>query len=402
MKVLFAASEATPFISTGGLADVIGSLPSALCSKGIDARVVLPLYSGIPWEYRSDIHYICNFTVKLGWRNLYCGLFYSRHGNVTYYFIDNEYYFNRPKIYGEYDDAERFAFFSKAVLELFPYVDFYPDILHTNDWQTALAGIYLKQKYQFKPGYSHIKLVQTIHNIEYQGRYGFELFGDLFELDEKDREIVEYDGDINLLKGSIVCCDRLTTVSPRYADEIKTPEFSYYLDPILNRFYFKVRGILNGIDQNYYNPQNGYDIYAPYSSCDLSGKQVNKRAFQFDYAGKVKKVSTLLFDELDDILNITYPLEETNLSYKILESRKNTPFITRKEQKMLSFIQNGIEECYLQNNEKLNYLYYECFNQKCNSIDKAYHQLLEIIQTDVTETHQKLYELLLLSAAKKQ
>lgn len=284
MRVLFAASEAEPFASTGGLADVAGSLPSALCSKGHDVRVVIPLYSQINQEYRNSMQFICSFSVKLGWRYQYCGIFSAVYKNVTFYFIDNKYYFERQRIYGEYDDAERFAFFSKAILELMAHIDFFPDILHTNDWQTALAGIYLKQKYHVRPEYAKIKLVQTIHNIEYQGKYGFELFSDLFELDPPDYEIVEFNGDINLLKGSIVCSDRITTVSPRYADEIKLPEYSYSLDPILNRFYFKLCGILNGIDQNYYDPNSGQDIFAAYSANNTFGKLLNKKSFQFDFS----------------------------------------------------------------------------------------------------------------------
>ena len=224
-KILFAASEALPFAASGGLGDVAGSLPSVIAAEGNDVRVVMPLYSKMSAEYRESAEFLGYIYVTLGWRRQYCGIFTLEKDGVVYYFIDNEYYFKRDRLYGEYDDAERFAFFSKAVLDILPFVDFMPDILHCNDWQTALSVVYLKKQYGLVPGYADIKAIFTIHNIQYQGRYGKELLTDLFGLDPKELKTLEYDGDLNLLKGAIVCADAVTTVSPTYAKEILSPQF---------------------------------------------------------------------------------------------------------------------------------------------------------------------------------
>ncbi len=287
-KVLFVASEALPFASTGGLADVIGSLPAALCKKGIDARVVIPYYSSIKSKFKN-IDYVCDYNVKLSWRNQYCGIHTAKSGGVTYYFIDNEYYFNRTSLYGSFDDGERYAFFSKAVLDMLPRVDFFPDIIHTNDWQSALVGIYLKQIYrQENYSYRPIRVVHSIHNIEYQGVYDHYILGDVFDLAPEYASIVDYNGAINLTKGAIVCCDRLTTVSPTYAKQICTPEYSSGLHDIINQYNFKTTGIINGIDQDYYNPLTDPDLYSKYRT--LSGKAKNKVALQKELELPVKDV----------------------------------------------------------------------------------------------------------------
>ncbi len=279
MKVLFCSSEALPFASTGGLADVIGSLPSALVKSGIDARVVIPYYGSFKQKNLPDITYLCDFNVKLAWRDQYCGVFTTVKNGITFYFIDNDYYFNRPTLYGNYDDAERYAFFCKAILDIMPRIDFYPDILHTNDWQTALAGIYLKQIYRHGDnGYRSIRVVHSIHNIEYQGVYGHEILGDVFDLPKHVASIVDYNGDINLTKGAIVCCDKLTTVSPTYAKEIRTPAFASGLHHVINQYSFKTTGIINGIDVDYYNPATDPDIYYHYSTPTVKPK--NKTALQ--------------------------------------------------------------------------------------------------------------------------
>ena len=224
MKVLFVGAEAVPYISTGGLGDVLGSLPQALAKKkGMDVRVVLPLYKKTKEKFLSQLELVDKITVELSWRNQYCGIYKIENDGVTYYFIDNEYYFNRDNIYGEFDDAERFAFFGKAVLDIMPAIDFYPDIMHTNDWQSATSVIYLKRKYCLKPYYRDIKTIYTIHNIDYQGIFSMSILVDVFGLDTlSDKEVVEYNGCINLTKGAIVCTDKISTVSQRYADEIKT------------------------------------------------------------------------------------------------------------------------------------------------------------------------------------
>ncbi len=281
-KILFVAGEALPFASSGGLGDVIGSLPAALAAGGeTDVRVIMPLYSSISDEYRKRFEYLGNRYVALSWRSQYCGIFRYVHKGVTFYFLDNEYYFKRNMLYGEYDDAERFAFFCRAALEILPDIDFIPDILHAHDWHAALSVIYLKQCYsKLDERYKNIKAVLTIHNIQYQGRYGFELLGDVFGLMPSDREIVEYNGDINLLKGGIVCADAVTTVSPTYAKEILSPRFSHSLDGVLNSFSFKLSGILNGIDTDLYNPAKDKSIPARYSRRNMAGKAVCKSAMQ--------------------------------------------------------------------------------------------------------------------------
>ena len=279
-KVLFVASEALPFVSSGGLADVIGSLPKELVKNGCDTRVVLPLYSSIKDEYRSRMTYLGNINVPLSWRNQYCGIFTLVHDGVTFYFIDNEYYFKRQMLYGNFDDGERYAFFCKAVLEIMPIINFFPDILHAHDWQSALSVIYLKLHYSGDPRYNFIKAMFTIHNIEYQGIYGVGIMGDVFELSPWERKIVDWNGDINLMKGAIECCDILSTVSPRYAEEIRRPEFAHSLDPIIRDKAYKTRGVLNGIDTEYYNPSKDTSIYKTYSYKSLAGKAQDKATLQ--------------------------------------------------------------------------------------------------------------------------
>ena len=282
-KILFAASECTPFASSGGLGDVIGSLPAALKKEygdDGDIRVVLPLYGQMPAEYRAKLTKLGEIYVRLSWRNQYCGIFTLENGGVTYYFLDNEYYFNRQSLYGHYDDGERFAFFSKAVVDIMPFIDFYPDILHAHDWQTALSVVYLKYKYGYIEHYRDIKAVFTIHNIQYQGVYSFAIIGDVFDMPEKDGALLDYNGDINLMKAAIVCADKVTTVSPTYAKEILSPKFSYGLHYILEENKGKLCGILNGIDQDYYNPAKDRDIPATYSVRKMDGKATDKAELQ--------------------------------------------------------------------------------------------------------------------------
>lgn len=281
-KILYVAGEALPFASSGGLGDVIGSLPAALTASGeCDVRVVMPLYSAIGEKFRKKFEYIGSKYIRLSWRSQYCGLFRYVHKGVTFYFIDNEYYFKRYMLYGEYDDAERFAFFCRAALEILPDIDFFPDILHAHDWHAALSVIYLKQCYaRLDERYSNIRALFTIHNIQYQGQYGFELLGDVFGLMPSDKEIVEYDGGINLLKGAVVCADAVSTVSPTYAKEILSPKFSHGLDSVLNLFSFKLSGILNGIDRDYYNPSKDKELFANFSTRNLDGKALCKSGLQ--------------------------------------------------------------------------------------------------------------------------
>ncbi len=281
-KILLVGAEAVPFASTGGLGDVMGSLPAALAAQGeeVDVRAVMPLYGSISDAYRAQMTKVCEFTVHLSWRQQYCGVYEYRTNGVIYYFLDNEYYFKRPALYGQYDDGERFAFFSHAVLDMLPLLQFFPDVLHANDWQTALTVIYLRQKYSADPRFYNIKTVYTIHNIDYQGIYDFAILGDVFDLPESARSCVEFDGCINLTKGAIVCCDRLTTVSCRYAQELQSPYFSGRLAAIICQYADKTSGIVNGIDLQYYNPAIDPDIKFRYDVNDRAGKGENKLELQ--------------------------------------------------------------------------------------------------------------------------
>ena len=280
MKVLYAVSEATPFIATGGLADVGGSLPPALRKRRTACRAVLPLYKGIGQDFREKMQFVTDFVVPLAWRRQYCGVFRLNHEGAVYYFLDNEYYFKRDGLYGHYDDAERFAFFSRAVMELIKHIDFKPDIIHCNDWQTAMIPVYNTILYSKLPGYENIKTVFTIHNIQYQGVYDKSLMGEVLDLDEDYFSLLEYGGAVNLMKGGIECADMVSTVSPTYANEILDPWYSHGLDPILRERAYKLRGILNGIDFKAYDPGNDSDIFFPYSAKDKSGKAKNKAALQ--------------------------------------------------------------------------------------------------------------------------
>lgn len=282
-KILFVASEAVPFASSGGLGDVIGSLPEALTAASmgeIDVRVIMPLYGSMKEEYRASLVKVCETYISLSWRRQYLGIYKLEKNGVVHYFLDNEYYFKRPTLYGSYDDGERYAFFCRAVMETLPIIDFFPDILHAHDWQSALSVIYLKRRYGYDDRYNGIKTVFTIHNIAYQGVYGHEILGDVFDLGDGDREIVDYNGAINLMKGAIVCADRVSTVSPTYALEILSPRFSNGLHYVLEQNKGKLMGILNGIDTTYYDPSADKELFANYTSDDLSGKATDKEELQ--------------------------------------------------------------------------------------------------------------------------
>lgn len=288
MKVLYATSEALPFIASGGLGDVAGSLPHALRKRLIGCRVVLPMYDTIKQELKDTMKFITHISVPVAWRRQYCGIFEAKHNGVIYYLIDNQYYFKRDTIYGHYDDAERFAFFSRAVLEIIPYIDFKPDIIHCNDWQTALTPVYYSAMYANSPGYENIKTIFTIHNIQYQGVYGKELLEDVLGIPADKASLLEYDGCINFMKGAIECADKVTTVSPSYADEILDPWYSHGLDSILNERRYKLSGILNGIDTVGYDPATDKCINANFSADDVSGKKIDKKALQKEMGLPVK------------------------------------------------------------------------------------------------------------------
>lgn len=281
MKILYVGGEALPFASTGGLGDVLGSLPAALkaYSPDDDVRMVMPLHGKIGPQWREKMTKVAEFTVQLAWRCQYCGVWSLEKDGVTVYFIDNEYYFKRSRLYGEYDDGERYAYFSLAVMEMLEKIDFIPDILHANDWQSALTVLYSKVRY---PQYG-IKTVYTIHNIEYQGIYSKDILGEVFALPDSAMSLVEFDGCVNLTKGAIVACDKLTTVSQRYSEELRTPYYASGLDGIIGENAYKSCGIVNGIDISYYDPMNDPDMIGPKYGAKyklFSNKAKNKTALQ--------------------------------------------------------------------------------------------------------------------------
>lgn len=285
MKIAFATSEVAPFIKTGGLADVAASLPDALASAGHEIIVFCPLYGKIKsGEYFKKFKFIKDFYTPLSWRNQYTGLFVYRESfdKPTICFIDNEYYFNRTTssyIYGDYDDGEKFAFFSRAIIEAFSRLNFIPDVVHCNDWHTALVPVFLRE---FYPEYNNVKTLFTIHNIEYQGFMPMEFAGDVAGLSPEATRDCELNGCINLMKGAIVRSDRVSTVSETYADEILYMFYSNGLCDILSQNRFKLCGIVNGIDTKLYDPAIDKHIYSNYNAEDMSAKIVNKTSLQKD------------------------------------------------------------------------------------------------------------------------
>lgn len=283
MQVLFVASEGVPFVKTGGLADVIGSLPKALIEKGLDARVILPKHKDIPAHFKKKMVLRKKLYIQLGWRKLYVGIEELKYEGVQYYFIDNEHYFKRDGLYGygdSFDEAERFAFFSRAVLESLPYLDFQPQIIHLHDWQTALLSLYLKVNYGEKDIYKNIRTVFTIHNLKYQGIFPREILGDVLDIEEKhfNYDELEYYGRISYIKAGLVYSDYITTVSKTYADEIKHPYFGLGLDGLLRKREKDLFGILNGIDTDVYDPNTDPHIFVKYQ--EANWKDQNKLLLQ--------------------------------------------------------------------------------------------------------------------------
>jgi starch synthase len=282
MKILYATSEAVPFCKTGGLADVAGSLPAALAAEGAEVAVILPLYQKVKERFGDTLNFECYDYVDLAWRHSYCGLFSLERDGVTWYFIDNEQYFNRPDLYGYADDGERFAFFSRAVVRMLSHLKFWPEVIHCNDWQTALVPVYLKDDGVREDRFRSIKTTLTIHNIEYQGRFNPYVLGDLFGLSAgwaSDGTLI-MDGDVNLLKGAILCADAVNAVSPTYAEELKMSYFAHRLDGIIRQCDYKLSGVLNGIDMKLYDPSTDPRITANFSTADMSGKNADKAVLQ--------------------------------------------------------------------------------------------------------------------------
>ena len=281
MKILYVASEAAPFVKTGGLGDVAGSLPAALKQKGADVRVILPLYRCIDQKYKDMMHYITNIYIDIGWRRQYCGVFSMEYKGVTHYFVDNEYYFAGDKPYDFIHlDCEKFIFFSKAVLSLLPTLDFRPDVINCNDWQTAPIPVFLDTFYD-NPFYRGIKTVMTIHNLKFQGRWNLEKIKDAMGLSDYyfTSDKLEYYKDANLLKGGLVYANKISTVSNTYAMEIMSQEYGEGLDGLLRARGGDLVGILNGISDDW-NPETDGFIAQKYSQKTLADKKINKTELQ--------------------------------------------------------------------------------------------------------------------------
>ncbi len=282
VNILLAAFEADPFFKSGGLGDVAGTLPRYVVSDNYDIRVILPKLKQIPDKYTSKMKYLGNFTVPLGWRNQYCGLFELKFAGIIYYFLDNEFYFHRDKAYGEFDDGERIAFFSKAILEAIMHMDgFIPDVLHCNDWHTALTPVFLREQYMQVPGYSNIRTIFTVHNLKFQGMFSDELIGNVLGLSGTPAEDQLKCGDaVNFMQGAIKYSDMLTTVSPSYANEICTEYYGEGMEELFQQRRDNLVGILNGIDYKLYDPMYDKCIKYHYSEKTLANKQKNKLQLQ--------------------------------------------------------------------------------------------------------------------------
>ena len=281
MNILFAASEAAPFCKTGGLADVAGSLPPALAALGQHVAGIMPLYGQIGEKWRSQMTFRGSTYVDLAWRHEYCGVFSLAYQGVTWYFLDNERYFCRGQLYGEGDDGERFGFFSRAVVSVLPLLDERPDVIHCNDWQTAMIPVYLRDE-QGRGALREVRSVFTIHNIEYQGRCGAGTVDDLFGLDRGWYQdgTLEMDGDVNLLKGALLTADAVTTVSPTYARQLHDGTYAHGMETVIDRISDRFSGVLNGLDVVGYDPAADTMIPARFSAKDLSGKAVCKAELQ--------------------------------------------------------------------------------------------------------------------------
>ncbi|MGL5676387.1 MAG: glycogen synthase GlgA [Cellulosilyticaceae bacterium] len=286
LKCLFVASEVAPYAKTGGLADVAFALPKELQENGVDVRVVMPYYHTLQGKFfEHDTHFLTSYNVNLNWRKQGVGVYYDE-ATVPTYFLKSDQYFHRPQFYGEWDDAERFAYFCKATLDLLKHIDFQPDIIHCNDWQTGPLCLMLKDKYCHDPFYSKMKTVFTIHNMKYQGIFGKEQVLDVLELDEgyAVTDCLEFHGGLSYMKAGLLYSDQINTVSPTYAEEIKTWEYGCGLNRLLSeKLSGKLCGILNGIDYELYNPETDKHLYTNYGVGDVDGKKKNKKAFQKEY-----------------------------------------------------------------------------------------------------------------------
>lgn len=284
MKLLFAASEGAPYIKSGGLGDVIYALPTELANDPENEIIIfLPLYAKIKRDMQAlGLEYVTDFTLPLGWRTQYVGVFTAKgeKSNIRYYFIDNEFYFDRPAIYGHFDDGERFAYFSKAIVETMLRLDITPDVLHCHDWQTALVPLFLKASYSHVERFNAIKTVFTIHNIEYQGVMPESFFGEIIGVDAYWYNLLHFDGALNFMKAAIHICDRVTTVSRTYSYEIRHAYFGHGLQDVLTQHGYKLSGIVNGIDPDTFNPRTDPRITQTFGTGHVKKKLANKLALQ--------------------------------------------------------------------------------------------------------------------------
>ncbi|MBA2795055.1 glycogen synthase GlgA [Streptococcus porcinus] len=282
MKILFVAAEGAPFVKTGGLGDVIGALPKSLVKHDHQVAVILPYYDMIDQKFGQQVEEVLYFYTNVGWRRQYVGIKKLIKDQVTFYFIDNQYYFFRGHVYGDWDDGERFAFFQLAALEAMEKINFVPDLLHVHDYHTAMIPFLLKEKYSWIQAYQNIKTVFTIHNIEFQGQFDSAMLGELFGLGMERYEdgTLRWYNCLNWMKAGVLYSDKITTVSPTYAQEIQTPAFGKGLDHLMRMEAGKLSGIVNGIDTDLIDPENDPYLDYPFSVDDLSGKRKNKTSLQ--------------------------------------------------------------------------------------------------------------------------
>jgi len=328
VNVLYIVSECVPFVKSGGLADVAGALPKYLNKLNLNVRVMLPFYSQIPAKYREEAKLVKELEVKLGWRNQYCGLYELQVEGVTYYFIDNEYYFNRDKLYGQYDDGERFAFFSIAAIECIRELDFIPDVVHCHDWHTAMIPFFIKEYDALKDVNPEIKSVFTIHNLQFQGVFPKMVMDDILGIDEEyfNNDYLKFYDCINFMKAGIIASDTVTTVSPTYKEEIKHEFFGEQLDGLLRSQDHKLFGIVNGIDETIYNPATDSKIHTNYDEFTIEKKAENKTKLQESLALQVDEnipiiamVSRLTSQKGIDLIQHVFPqLMDHNVQVIIL------------------------------------------------------------------------------------
>ena len=326
MHILFAASECAPFIKTGGLGDVIGALPKALKKQGVGVSVILPKYEDLPLQYKQQLSWVTSIEVPVGWRMQFCGIEKLVMNDITYYFLDNEYYFKRHGSYGFYDDGERFAFFSRAVLEALPHLEEKPDLIHCHDWQTGPISVLLKAHYRNHPFYEKIKTVFTIHNLRYQGIFPKTVLSELLDLSELylHPDGLEFYGNVSYLKAGLAYSDYLTTVSPSYAEEIQTNYYGEHLEGFLRKRHNELQGIVNGVDYEVYDPRE--DSFLGKSYGTYEDKMVNKRALQEELTLQVNEeipvisMVTRLVEQkgIDLVLRVFHEIMKQNVQFVLL------------------------------------------------------------------------------------